>query len=376
LSSINGTVNDLVGPTAATAVGVAASIAAAVAVGTALPVAIVAVRQEVPANFAAETTPTTTCGAPLNSNTAQAIKQIRTLRKKVTDRLADPSKPSTSTDPQLNIYLNQISTISTKFLTIKTSYLWTPYPTSGQPTNTGQATNTGQETNNVIIDNVLRATFDDTNTLAQYWFVGADSNAKVGNFSTLPLSNQLELRFLPWSYAPSGAAPTGAETKGFVIRYPAVATLRVCGNTCVAPGVSGSAAIPPLTLSLDNTTTVAEYDNINIHQFGRRIIIPFRNEALQNTIVALTLGPDGSVTSLGTHDTGNANSVLATLGTSTQSVTGVLTSRASAISASNTAAANVGTYADSIMKAQADCLQQRNAIIAAGATPLTSCNSP
>jgi hypothetical protein len=362
LSSINGTVNDLVGPTLATAVGVAAGIGAAVATAGIVPAAV-ALDYRVPRTPLLAAAPATHCGANLQTDTGNAIDQIKKLRIKITDRLADPSKPSTTTDPQLGIYLNQIAAITTKSLTIKTSYLWTPYPAKSDTSNAQPA------------ENIVRTSFDDTALLVNRWFDGVDANTQVQTHATLPIPNEIELWFVPWSYVPTGAAPAQSPIKGFVIRYPAIATLRMCGNKCNDP-ITPDQKNPAPPVALDNTTTVVEFDNINIPQFGRRIVFPFRNEVLQNTVVALSLGPDGSVTSLGTHDTGNANTVLATLGTGAQSVSSAFAARSAAISSSNTAAAAVGTYADTILKAQSDCITQRNNIIAAGGIPLVQCSSP
>lgn len=386
LSGVNGTVNDLAGPTIATALGVAAGVGQAAMVGGfhVDDITTSMVLPEVDSSLHTNVAPQLMCGVLLNSDTSNAISQIRELRKKITDRLADPSKPSTTTDPQLGIYLNQISAISTKYLTIKTSYLWTPYPVppassppDEPPTATSGATAIAPP---VAAAPVIAAamsnsapqvsTVDDEPLIAKRWFLDEATESSIRDSSTLPLKNELQLTLLPWSVK-EGAASADQPMGGFIIRNPAVGTLRLCGKKC-------SASIPqadPTALSLDNSTTVAELDNINIPQFGRRMIVPFRNIMLQNTSIALTLGADGSITSLGTHDMGTSNTVLTTLGTSVQSVDSAITARATAIGASNSAALATGTYADSILKAQADCIAQRNSIIAAGGTPVMQCTS-
>lgn len=390
ISSANGTVNDLAGPDIATAVGVAAGVAGAVfTAGAGAPVelgtgALLATDVHVPAfkglfKFPPPKAPKLTCGAPLNDQTAAAINQLLILRAKITDRLADPSKPSTTTDPELGIYFNQIADLSLQALTIKTSYVWTPYPNVAS--NSGKSKSSPNPTPDE--NGILKAHFDDTSKLINHWFVDNTEPAIVERMSTLPLADQLELRFVSWSYNKEGPAPVLAETKGFVLRQPAIGTLRMCGTKCQTPGqkTTGSDGFAP-TVSFDNTTTVAELDNINIPQFGRRLIAPFRNIMFQNTTIAFALGADGSITSLGTHDMSTSNSFLTTLGSSVQSVSGAFAARATAIGANNTAigaantaAAAVAQYADVALKAQADCITQRNTIIAAGAIPVVQCTN-
>lgn len=154
------------------------------------------------------------------------------------------------------------------------------------------------------------------------------------------------------------------EAAGIVLRNPAIGTARLCSGACP----SADDGKPT-----DTTPVLAELDNIGVPQYGKRIVMPFKNVVLQNTTLAITLAADGTITSLGTHDMGTTNTVLTAVGTDAQAAASALQARASAITAGNTAAQAAAQMPDTVNKALADCLTQRNTIISLGGTPTVPC---
>jgi hypothetical protein len=242
--------------------------------------------------------------------------------------------------------------VTAQHLTVKTTFQWAPDPKKDVPDPNG----------------VITRMLDATSIIRGNWFAmdpNIVSNDYIRNFSTLPLVSTLQLSLGPGMYVATGPKATDTSEKGLVLRTPAVGTLRLCGGA--------SCATNDATNWTDATQTIAELDEIGVAQYGKRIIMPFRNVVLQNTSVTIALAADGTITSLGTHDQSIGNSVLGTVGTDVQGVASAYAARNTAIGAANTATQNAVQWADTVNKALADCLAQQKAIIQAGVTPTTSC---
>lgn len=127
LASVNGTVNDLVGPSIATAVGIGISVAEAGAIA-AVPMARFGTFLSQQAQQAKPPETPKYCGANLNAETGKYITALVSLREKIDARNKDLAGKSTGTDQLIALYTGEIAAISTQYLTFKASFTWTPDP--------------------------------------------------------------------------------------------------------------------------------------------------------------------------------------------------------------------------------------------------------
>jgi hypothetical protein len=195
------------------------------------------------------------------------------------------------------------------------------------------------------------------------WFADGAHQGKPGHDAvTAPAQIQIALK--SWtlgaistvSNAHAAIAPTNPA--GLVLRDPALGTLRICRNACSTSGISNDLA-PPVPVS--------------VPQLGRYLVLPLKNDLFENSSLNVTVAADGTVTSMGNHSTGTLGSSLDTAGKIGDALASQATARNGAIAAQNTAAVNSAQFADNVNKALADCLSQQEAVRKAGGTPVGAC---
>lgn len=346
LSSINGTVNDLVGPTIAAAIGTAIS--------TSETVGLAGIKL---GGFDAHGAPIAPvkCSDALNPDTMAALTKVAALKKEV-KALQAADKPARApagaaasapapSDPAVLADTNQIADITATKLTLKASLVWDPKP--GDP---------------------LDIPLDGSAVVQAAWFQGDPIVTTLGFKSLVEsahLAPHIALSLYPSSHPISTAEPEHEDgAKGFVIRVPALATVRVCQSTC---------SLWPSTTFVDLRPVLFQADNVAVGQFGPRLIVPFKDHVFENATISLTLAADGSLTSIGTQQTSTANTFVTALGTAAQAQATSAAATNTAIGQRNTAQQALAGYPDLVNKSLADCLSQQKTIISLGGTPPAKC---
>jgi hypothetical protein len=343
LSSVNGTINDLAGPTIATAIGAAIAIA-----GTASVVGVPAIgagaleaTQEIQSQ---PTKPPMMCKDYLKSSVITALNDVKKLKSEISTLQKAHSSSSSSTnanDAKIAQDATQVTKIIADKLTINATMSWDPTPPGAQ-----------NKPVQVVIDG---------SSLVKEWFI---SNPGFDTWiANTDIKRQMVLDLLPWSVAQNGPEVVDTVVKGFVVRNPAIGTLRICKTTCPSLGQN-------LTKTNDQLAIV---QNVSIPQLGARMILPFSDQIFQNNSLNITLASDGTITSLGTQQTGTAGTTLSALTTDAQAAGSAIAARNTAIGARNTAIQAVTGYADTVNKSLADCLQQQQTIVKYGGTPTVNC---
>lgn len=256
-----------------------------------------------------------------------------------------------------------------------------------------------------------------------------DTDAVVvyNNGQPIPYSRQvtLEVRVKKWSFAKkpdaeledwsvgNGRQATHGQTQydGLIVRDPAVATLRMCVDECghatddngiryladwdkdkqkfIAESRFGRYKIGSKNAPNDAIVEQALIPETQLWlpQFGKKIRMPLHDKIARDGTLTLTLGQSGSLNVLSFKGVTDAAAGLQALGgagtaygAAATSVDNAITSRNTALNAgvtyatgNTTIAVDQATYADSVLKAQADCIQQQTAIIKGGATPKADC---
>lgn len=160
------------------------------------------------------------------------------------------------------------------------------------------------------------------------------------------------------------------QPSGLVYRDPALATLRLCRGTCPPSGQSDGHDLLGAPGSIVDTSAdlAPPLTNLAIVQLGRVYEQPLRNVMFETSSVSLATGVDGSLTSVGTKDSSAAAAGFSSLGAAANAQMQATSSRNTAIGAQNAAAVANASYADTVNKAKADCLDQQAKIIKAGGT--------
>jgi hypothetical protein len=174
-----------------------------------------------------------------------------------------------------------------------------------------------------------------------------------------------------WSHAANGGAaiPAG-KIDGIVIRQPAVGFVRVCIDACSNLDGNGLSKLDSESVSLD----LAPPTKIVLPQLGSKLILPLHNQLGTDATLGVTLATDGSINALSFQNTTNAAAGLSAIGGAATAYSGAVTAQNTASTAQNNAAVAAAQYADTVLKAQADCLTQVDAIIKAGGSPAISCH--
>ena len=139
-----------------------------------------------------------------------------------------------------------------------------------------------------------------------------------------------------------------------------------------------------ITLSTDHQNPATSYESasqiVQLPQIGKIRLITLHNYMFENSGITLALNTDSSIASIGNQDASSAASGVSAVGTAATDYTSALSSRNSAIAAQNTAISgqlsyqgSQAGYADSVDKAQNDCLTQTTALLAAGIKPALPC---
>ncbi len=176
----------------------------------------------------------------------------------------------------------------------------------------------------------------------------------------------------PWSHAAPNTSATASVDKidGLVIRQPALASMRVCMNSC---GMADALGVLPRDAKGVNID-LAPITRVVLPQMGKRLTLPLHNSLGTDVTLALALAPDGSVNTLSMQSNTTAAAGLGAVSSAAGAYSTAITARNTAITASNGAAVTSVQFADTILKAQADCLAQQALIVKAGGTPTVSCN--
>src|SRR5665213_117548 len=176
--------------------------------------------------------------------------------------------------------------------------------------------------------------------------------------------------------------------KGLVVRDPAIGFLQNCtvskdtppetlppvtpgpdglwgygpdiGRPCQAP----SFVFKDTSAGSDDSSRVA----LSMPQFGRALVFDAHSAMFENASLAITLNADGTISSVGTHDTSTAAAGLATLATTAQAAATAQAAHNTAVSAENTSIMNQMQIPDNTNKYYADCLTQAAAIVKAEGT--------
>jgi hypothetical protein len=346
LSSINGTANDLVGPTIAAVIGTAINVGETVGLAGIKVSGLSADQKPAPSP--------SKCSDFLKPDVVNALNQVAALKAQIA-ALQAAAKPSNSpaapggipsasqNDPAILAASNQIADITGGKLTVKASLVWDPEPGAG-------------------VDVPL-----DTSALvgATWLLPNVDSKDLAALSLKAHLAPHIALTLYPWSHPITAPAQALGDTQaGFVLRVPAIATVQVCQDTCPS---AGSATFT------SSAGVLFQADNVAIGQFGQRLIVPFKDRVFENAGIGISLAADGSVTSIGTQQTSTANTFVAGLGTAAQSQAASIAALNTAVGQQNTAVQAAVGYPDLVNKSLADCLTQQKTAIGLGGTVTTKC---
>ncbi|MFT4506517.1 hypothetical protein [Caballeronia sp. 15711] len=227
--------------------------------------------------------------------------------------------------------------------------------------------------------------------------------------ATVPIT--IELRVLPWSRgydakAAMTAAPASAASapiydglqddatndrarnpaafNGVEVRQPALGTVRVCiGSDDANKGRSCTPLDERGVIPADNDGTdrdLAAPVKVSIPQLGKKFALTLHNGFGDDVTLALALGADGSMNTLSfVNNSTAANGLTAVTNASTGYTAALtaentaITARNGAVTAANTAQVSNAQFADTVLKAQSDCLQQQAAILKVGEVPAIGC---
>lgn len=195
----------------------------------------------------------------------------------------------------------------------------------------------------------------------------------------------IDLYVQHWSYSTHAECPIQKDSSGskeirvcpgdqtvrsgIVLRQPALGLVRACIGSCPQPD--------KFEVATNNKEAgdgdVAVPFPVSVPQLGKKLVMPVHNPFGRDTNLTLTLGPDGTLTTLSVQDNSTIAAGLTGVGNAATAYTNAIAARNTAIAAQNTAAAAVAGYPDTVLKGQADCLQQQAAIVKAGGTPAIQC---
>jgi len=362
ITGLNGTVNDQVGPTVLAAGLAAVQIAGGLGV---VPVPSTAEKlAAVEKNTATHTkTPPKYCSTAVTAALDRIEQDNKTIR---TDANADATAKATSPNPEIAFLQSEITRLQSEtFLTRRFSVLWTPSFSDAQ---TVDSTKTIFSQSFALYDAYISDWLSDD---GKAWLKANPKTAKAIAINS-PLTVQVELNTWSMGPTPTPAAPPAAggatvEAKtatSFVVRDPALGTLRVCRGPC------GSGAAATL---VDVTGDLATPVPLAFGQFGRKLVLPLNNQVFENSTLALAFNADGSISSQGNHSTPTLVSGLGTAGQIGTAIGTNQTNRNSSIAAQNTAEATKASAVDTANKTLADCLTQQQAVRTAGGTPIGVC---
>jgi hypothetical protein len=380
LQSLNGEYNDQTLQIVGSVIQSAAQIAGAGSLAG-IPVASLATKDI--ANDYFETRaleiPVPTTGAPVEACNATAVKDLKALRdakSQLKTAQANSKANLNATDPVVTQATSEVTKASGK-LTVTLPITIRPELPDLQ---------SSPITPNV---DIVSYPVDMLGYLRDRWFNNQLANVIYNGGTPVPNSNtfNVSLEILRWSDicttvdAKSGAkqcasSPTAANVDGVVIRQPARAVLRVCQGECVARLLYGLLPVDKNNVAYD----VAVPIDVVVPQYGKKIILPLHNHIGTDVSLGLTLGADGSVSSLSFGSTTNVAAGVNAIGAAGNAATTAITADDTAIAAHNTAVAAASTaavanaqYADTVLKAQADCIAQQAAIVKSGQTPSVQC---
>lgn len=154
---------------------------------------------------------------------------------------------------------------------------------------------------------------------------------------------------------------------GVIYRDAAVGALRLCQDSC-----SPVTQIKQADITLTDQTADLANLQVPLFQLGRVSSLSMRSRLFETSVANLTFNSDGS-TSVGTQSSSAAAAGFGGLSQAATSASAAITARNSAITANNTALVAQAQMGDVQNKAQADCLQQQQSIIAMGGRPVAPC---
>ena len=215
------------------------------------------------------------------------------------------------------------------------------------------------------------------------WFSGTGARQLETDASVNPALKQLiqpvmlQLSIQPWTVGRDhGDAALATNERadnpakhpdGVIYRDAAVGALRLCQDSC-----SPVTEIKQTEITLTDQTKDLANLQVPLFQLGRVSSLSMRSRLFETSVANLTFNADGS-TSVGTQSSSAAAAGLSGLGQAATSASAAITARNAAVTASNTALVAQAQMGDVQNKAQADCLQQQQSIIAMGGRPVAPC---
>jgi hypothetical protein len=353
ITSLNGIVNDQVGPTVLAAGLAGVQIAGGLGVAAVPAIAALAAVEQKTTKHLKQAP--AYCSPTVMAALNRINQDMKTIRS---DAIADAAKKSTVANPAIASLQSEIARLQAEnFLIRRFSAVWSPSVTDLK-TATVTATRTIVSHSFQLYEPYIQDWLSDD---GKKWLSDNSKSSKALAL-TSPVFIQVELN--TWTMGPQPPATPQAQTTSLVLRDPALGILRLCRGNCVSSA--------PATLT-DVTGDLMTPINLAFGQFGRELVLPLNNQIFENSSLALALNADGSISSQGNHST---PTVAAGIGTAGQIGTAIgtnQTNRNTSIAAQNSAEATKASAVDTANKTLADCLSQQQAVRAAGGTPIGAC---